>query len=522
MNLALAQTPTAPAQERGPTFRVAAIAVEGATLVGAAESQAVLAPYLNRDIGFEDLEAARAAVERLFRERGFRLVTVRIPTQETTTGAIRFQVVEPTLTEIKVTGNVNFSVANWQAGLPALRTGEQVDLDRVDRQLLLVNESGAKRGQVVFEALDTPDKLKAEIRAQDSPPASGIVFLDNTGNEQTGKLRYGVAWRHANLWDRDHQVNVQFISAPHERRAPNQVSLLPSDRVQIFGASYRIPLYAQAATLDATLGYSTVNSGVLPNLFSVSGRGTLAGVRYTRHLNRIDGWEPRWFIAQDYRDFNNRAVFSGVNFAPDIRLHPLSTGVSASRSGQGYNAGLNASFVTNIPGGDGGGKQDFAANRLGASSTYKLVRFGASYLAALGPAIVNATFDGQWTRDLLVAGEQFGAGGATSVRGFGERFISADAGVRFQLEVQSAPLLDPAANPGGNLRLVAFADGAYLTNNQPLVPQRSYLAIASVGVGLRAAWSKLTARLDAARPVHQETGQPYRSGFVHFSLAVGF
>ena len=506
----------------GPRFRIRAVELTGATLIGEAEWQAVTASIVGRDIGFAELESARAAIEALFHQRGARLVTVRIPTQETSTGVIRMRAIEPVLAAVKVSGNVHYSAENWLAGFPALKVGSTPDLNAVDRQLTLANESGAKRAQVVFEAGDTPEVLRADIRAQDAPPVAWLAFLDNTGNAQTGKLRYGLAYRNSALWDRDHQLSAQFISAPNESNHPNHFSLLPSDKVQIFGANYRIPLYAQGATVDATVGYSTVNSGTLANLFSVSGRGSIAGVRYTRLTDRVGGWEPRWFIAQDYRKFENRAIFGGVNFAPDIEIHPLSAGLAANRTGEGYSAGLNTSLAANLPGGNKGGNQDFEASRAGASSHYKVLRFGASYLGAFGSGVLNATLDGQWTNDLLIAGEQFGAGGATSVRGFSERFVAGDRGLRFQFEVQSAPLFDAADSPEGNVRAVGFLDGAYLERNRPAVLERGTTSIASVGIGLRAAYRRVTLRLDAARPIVQRTGLSATTGAVHFSLALGF
>ena len=510
---------TAPA---GDGFRVSAIELRGSTLLTEADWTPIAATILDRDIGFADLEAVRARIEGLYRDRGWRLATVRIPAQETSTGVIRFEATEPVLSGVTVSGNVNFSSQNWLAAFPSLRVGTMPDLHRLDRDLTLTNEHPAKRGEVVFLPGDKLSELRAEIRAQDSPPASWLAFLDNTGNAQTGKLRYGLAYRDGALWDRDHQFNVQLISAPNASDNPNHFSLLPSDKVQIFGANYRIPFYARGASLDATLGYSTVNSGTLANLFSVSGRGSIAGLRYTQLTDRVGDWEPRWFIAQDYRKFENRAVFGGVNFAPDIEVHPVSAGIAATRVGQGFNSGFNASLATNLPGGNRGGDQDFEANRAGASPHYKIVRFGGDYATVLGQGLLTATVDGQWTGDLLISGEQFAAGGASTVRGYSERFVAGDRGLRFQLEGQTANLLDSSRFPEASVRAAAFVDGGYLERNRAAVLERGYSSVASVGLGLRLAYKRASFRLDAALPLHQHTGLPSTSGAVHFSAAIGF
>ena len=516
---AFAQTPAPPAVA---SFRLESVELTGNTLLAESEWGPVASAATGRAITFAELDAVRANLEALYRARGWRLVSVRLPAQDISAGRVRMEVVEPRLSTVATSGQANFSEANLRAGFPALAAGEVPDLNALDRQLTLTNEHPAKRAQVVFLPDERPDRLRAEIRVQDNPPAGWLAFADNSGNRQTGKMRYGLAWRHGNLFDRDHQINVQVVSAPHDAAHPSRTTLTPNHNVQIFGLGYRVPLQAQGAMLDATLGYSSVDSGTLANLFRVSGRGTIAGLRYTRLMDRVGAWAPRWFVAQDYRKFENRAEFGGVNFAPDITVRPLSVGLAASRSAPGSSMGFNLGLATNLPGGDKGGAQDFNANRAGARPAYRVVRLGANYATTLGDGSLSASADAQWTDDLLISGEQFFAGGASTVRGFAERGITGDRGVRFQVEATSGNLLDAKAYPNANLRLAAFIDGAHASRNQPTVLEMGHSSIASVGLGLRAAVGQATIKIDAARPVHQRTGQSAVSGAVHVSVAFSF
>ena len=45
-----------------------------------------------------------------------------------------------------------------------------------------------------------------------------------------------------------------------------------------------------------------------------------------------------------------------------------------------------------------------------------------------------------YSPDLLISGEQFGLGGAHSIRGFEERELSADKGIQASLEIYALPL----------------------------------------------------------------------------------
>jgi hemolysin activation/secretion protein len=128
--------------------------------------------------------------------------------------------------------------------------------------------------------------VDAVVRVADQPPQRFSVTLDNTGNQQTGNYRLGLGYQHANLWDRDQVLTLQYVGAPNDNQHPSQLAMKPSENVLIVGAGYRIPLYALGDSLDFSAGYSNVDSGTVQNVFNVSGAGTIAGARYTHAWTR--------------------------------------------------------------------------------------------------------------------------------------------------------------------------------------------------------------------------------------------
>ena len=104
-----------------------------------------------------------------------------------------------------------------------------------------------------------------------------------------------------------------------------------------------------------------------------------------------------------------RAVHEGV--------HPDGAGPHAASDGQ---ADFSIALLQNVAGGARGSAADFAAVRSGAKAGYRMVRFAAAFTNVVAADWqTRVLLNGQWTRDALVPGEQFGAGGATTVRGFG-------------------------------------------------------------------------------------------------------
>ncbi len=361
-----------PPAEAVVRFRLVDITLAGATLLKEEQWRPAIAALVGQDISFAQLEAARAAIEAAFHAQGWRLATVRIPAQSLTDGVVRMQALEPRLKSVSVKRGGALGAdgsLDWRTTLPALFEGSTPNLNALDRQLLLANENTSRRVQVTFAMAGGPNELSAEIQTQEAVPTSITAFLDNTGSVQTGRLRYGLAWRHNNLWDLGHQLHVQATSAPHNKDDPHKLSLLPSSNVQVFGLGYRAPLPQQAAVLDINLGYSNVDSGILNGVFNVAGKGSTAALKYSQLLERTGRWEPRWFAGLDRRHYDSQLLFGSVNLATPIELRPLQLGFSASMAPtpqQPLAVGGYASLHANLPGGKSGGQDSFTRSRQGA------------------------------------------------------------------------------------------------------------------------------------------------------------
>jgi hemolysin activation/secretion protein len=128
-------------------------------------------------------------------------------------------------------------------------------------------------------------------------------------------------------------------------------------------------------------------------------------------------------------------------------------------------------------------------------------------------------FDGQMSGDSLISGEQFGAGGIYSVRGFEERVISADSGARLSLELMSGNRNAWVKDWLPRLNFVAFLEGARLGLNSPPPGVKDEPGISSVGGGIRFAFVPAHQfKLDVARVLSGIPTQPSGETMVHFSF----
>jgi Hemolysin activation/secretion protein len=244
-----ATSETAPVPEL--RFQIDRYVVEGASLLSQAEIDAAVAPYVGKNKDFSDVQRALEAVEDAYAKRGYSAVRVLLPEQELEKGTVRFRVVESRFGKVTVKDNHFVSEANALNAVPSVRSGGVPRSRRIARELRLANENPARQMNVVLKAGDKDDEVDANVIVTDSKPSSWGVSLDNTGSPETGLARLGVSYSNANAFKADHVAGVQYVT-----------SLEHPNRVNVFGGSYKIPLYKYSSSLEFFGGYSNVNSEI--------------------------------------------------------------------------------------------------------------------------------------------------------------------------------------------------------------------------------------------------------------------
>jgi hemolysin activation/secretion protein len=134
---------------------------------------------------------------------------------------------------------------------------------------------------------------------------------------------------------------------------------------------------------------------------------------------------------------------------------------------------------------------------------------------------MRATFNGQATRDALVPGEQFGVGGAASVRGLQERQISNDQGFTVNAEVYTPNLCGAARWAATHCAALAFFDDGHLSRNDALPGETTHESVSSAGVGFRLSSGKtMSLQMDYGRVVSASNAQLKGDQRLHALLAL--
>jgi len=481
---ALALTPVSLAAEVVPVvrFSVTRFVIEGPSPLSESAMQSVLAPFVGAHEGLEGLRSAADALEASLRSAGYPFYRVNLPAQTLKGGTVVLRIARFVVSRIEVTGNQYFSAANVRAAVPELVPGRSPNTKRLSRELLLANDDPARRIDLRFRESETPGALDAVLAVKDSRPQTVFVAINNTGTSATDESRATFGYQHSNLFDRDHNLTATYTTSPRKPQRVKQV-----------GVNYRVPFYRRGGALSAFWTYSNVDTGSLSG-FNVSGAGRFYGLSWLQHLPRLGRYRQTLTASLEDREFldTTRTV------VPPIGVNSRSRPVSLRYTGRylfprGSLSGY-LGFTRNIPRGRFNDGRSYAARRFGASPNWDALRFGGDFTHTLPAAwLLGARFDAQFAGEPLIPGEQFGVGGAQSVRGFDERALSGDNGYTAGVEAWA-----PRWKYG--IRLLGFVDNGYFHNKQRQPGDLKPAQVASTGLGLRWTWRKhLSAQVDWAK-----------------------
>lgn len=445
-------------------------------------------PFLGPQRSFEDVDAARAALEQAYADAGYRTVAVDLPQQDAHGGVVQLEVVQRPVGRLRVSGARHFSPQRMKAAVPALAEGSvphfptvQQQLDRLrgnpDREFFQVLREGPREGEV-----------EVELKVKDRSPLHGTLSLNDRYSANTSRLRSTVSLRYDNLWQREHSAGLTWITAPQQ----------PGDAT-VFAGTYRLPFGGDRRVLALYAVHSESDVAALGGV-GVIGSGDIFGARWVLPLGAEASFWHSLTLGVDYKSFDETLNLLGADaINTPISYTPLSAEYSAThRDEPGFWQGrVGAHFA--LRGLLGNDEDEFADKRFLAKPNFFYLSTGLERQRRLpGGFGLNLRVDGQFAAEPLISNEQYAAGGADTVRGYLEAEELGDRGVRGGVEL-SHPLTVPGID---ELIALGFAEGARLWLVDALPGQDARVQLASVGAGLRLTLRKqLSTAVDFALPL---------------------
>ena len=158
MPAAAVQAAAPAGQARQPAFDIFEYQVYGNTTLDQDSIERAVYPYLGPGKTIVDVDAARAALETRYHDKGFGTVRVLIPEQKVAGGVVRLEVAEGTIEKIEVVNSKYFSQGRILDTVKSLQQGQVPNLLLAQQELAQVNAPDHKVTPIV-----TPGKAPARL-----------------------------------------------------------------------------------------------------------------------------------------------------------------------------------------------------------------------------------------------------------------------------------------------------------------------------------------------------------------------
>ncbi len=456
-------------------FYIKQYVIEGSKRLKNVETEEAVYPFMGPSRTPEDVEQARLALEKVYRDKGFETVSVSVPQQDPRFGVIRMQVTEGRIGRLRVNGSTFFSPNKIKKDIPSLTEGSVPDMNQVKKEIIGLNRLADRRVVPSLNPGSEPGTFDVDLTVEDDIPLHGNFELNNRYNANTSPLRINGSLNYGNLFQLGHTAGLSFQVAPE-----NPDDALVFSGYYLMRTSENTSLLFQAVKQNSDI--STLGGA------AVTGAGETLGVRILYDLPRTDHFYQNLSIGIDYKNSEEDIVIGTNTISAPIEYYPLSANYSSGWIRDKSFTDFNLSINLNLRG-LGSDERDFANKRFGASGNYIYLRSDVSHTQDFADGSkVFAKIQGQVSSGPLINAEQFSAGGIGTVRGYLEATSQGDNAIFGTVEYRTPSLIGKADEKGklsNEWRFHTFIDGGVLRYYEPLPSQSSHFSLLSGGIGTR-------------------------------------
>lgn len=451
--------------------------VRGNTKIKPIDIEKAVYPYLGPGRSENDIEQARAGLEKVYRDLGYQSVYVETPRQSGSRGVIYFNVVEATVGRLRVKGAKYFLPSEIEKHAPSMAEGQVPDFNEIQKDIVALNRWRDRKVTPELRQGIVPGTVDIDLNVEDSLPLHGSFELNNVYNANTVPLRLSGSLSYGNLWQLGHTLGTSFQIAPEKL----------SDGT-VFSAYYSAPLEnGWTAMLTGTWqdsNISTLGGG------TVVGKGSIYGLRFMKTLPAEKGWFHSLSFGIDFKDFVQDITAGGALIASPITYSPFTISYSLSHLAERSFTEFNASAVFHLRG-MGGSQAEFSNRRFKAQDNFFYLRADLSHTRDLDHGLqFYSRVQGQASPSPLINTEQIAAGGISTVRGYLVATQLGDSGIIGSMELRTPSFIGDGKDKNNEWRAYAFADAAQLFVNTTLPGEERTQSLASIGIGSRLRWKE--------------------------------
>jgi len=447
------------------------IVVTGNTVFTPEELAAVTAPYENRPLNSEDLEALRRSLTLYYIDHGYINSGAFIPDQTVVDGLITIQIVEGKLSSIEIEGNKWFRDSYIKDRL-AIGAGPPVNLNPLQQRLqFLQQDPRISRIHADMRPGTRPGESILKVNVEEKTPFYAWLAFNNYQSPSVGAEQGVLTLAHQNLTGRGDILNLTY------GRSKGMNPLID--------VWYSLPVTVHDTTI--LLRYRKNDFNVIDEVFDpldTESRCNIYEITLRQPLYRTLNQEFAVALTGNYLEDKTFLLGEPFSFYPGVVNGE--SAVTALRFSQEWIYRTQHEVLA------ARSRFSFGIDALDATIHGSSLTPDGRFLSWLGQfqwARVLKTWDTQllFRTDVQISNqpllplEQIAVGGRYTVRGYRENLLVRDqagiASVELRIPiVQNAPWAE-------YLQLVPFSDYGYAKNKD--LPTFYPRSIYSVGLGLR-------------------------------------
>lgn len=485
---ASAAAPNAATGSQPQRFDIDDFAIQGADKLPQIDIEEAIYPFLGPNKSAEDVEKARAALEKAYHDRGLQTVSVAVPPQNVGRKVVVLKVTELKVGRLRVKNSRYFDLDKIKDKAPSLKEGSVPNFNDVTKDIVALNQWPDRRVTPALRAGVAPGTVDVDLNVEDKPPIHASLEVNNRKSPNTTEARLIGTVHYDNVWQLGHSASFTYQVAPQRR-----------DDAEVFSASY----LARLPEIDwlNLLVYGVKSSSSVASVggTNIVGPGQIVGGRAVMTLPGRDNFFQTLSAGVDYKHFDQTVALGTDAFSSPVTYYPAVATYGATFQNDKFTTQFNAAITYNLRP-FSSDAAEFDAKRYYASPSFTHFNVDVAHTHELPEGFqIWGKLQAQVADGPLVSSEQISAGGLDTVRGYLESEVLGDDGVIGNIEIRSPDIGSilqkqmkdetgqgtPRFTTFNEWRLFAFADAGHVSIQKPLVDQISQFNVWSYGLGSR-------------------------------------
>ncbi len=385
-----------------------------------AELQAIVQPFVGREIDATDLTVIATALRRHFEQRGYGMAGIGYPSQDLSAGLLQIAIVEPQVAQLSIETSpvppVSPERTTRVLASAGVHRGQPLDLQALDRAMYTLNDWPGVAARATLMPTGDEGLYKVAVQTERRRAWDASVDFDNHGSSASGRYRLGTLLRWNNPSGIGDNLDLRLLASSGAGTTVGRLG-------------YEAPI--GPTPWRAGVGYSRVGYELSEEFAGATGSADVVDASLSYPLLR--GRERNVVVRTALQHKRLEDDIAGlVSSDKSITALDLTAAFEARDGwgGGGYTGGSVGLMAGRL-------EYDSAPDPGAPQGGFVKLSLQASRLQALGRGFSLLTgLAGQWTDQALDNAERFTLGGDKGVRGYPVAEGSSDLGAIVNLELR--------------------------------------------------------------------------------------